>query len=359
MAYYLDQGRSNYLPWTPLRFYDWMKSKISGFNILSTATVASCCAMLGGKSYIFFPGVTSEATRQYHLTLRGVFSNTALLGHEARHVDGYLHNSCCGIANGCDTAYDETNLSTYGIQFYMHSLLLTGDWSLNIECLDPAQLGSLGAFQFGDANSFASRFCTVKPLALAADSLRTSVCTPGPYPYISVGGIANAASFKTDAIAPGSLVSLFGLNLATTSDAATALPRSIKVTNVTVEMSGKAAPLWSVNAPTPSTLAQVNAQVPYEIPVGLANMRVSADGNVGFRRQFRVTSTGPGIFNYGANHAVLFDQDGQVNSAGSPAAAGSYVALYFTGQGTLPIPLASGAGVPLDPLIHAVGPTAI
>ena len=29
MAYYMDQGHANYLPWNPLRFHDWVKSKIS------------------------------------------------------------------------------------------------------------------------------------------------------------------------------------------------------------------------------------------------------------------------------------------------------------------------------------------
>src|SRR5436189_6417955 len=33
VMYYMDQGRSNYLPWTPLRLYDWVKSKIGGLNI--------------------------------------------------------------------------------------------------------------------------------------------------------------------------------------------------------------------------------------------------------------------------------------------------------------------------------------
>ena len=29
MAYYMDQGHANYLPWNPLRFHDWVNSKIS------------------------------------------------------------------------------------------------------------------------------------------------------------------------------------------------------------------------------------------------------------------------------------------------------------------------------------------
>jgi len=36
VMYYMDQGRSNYLPWTPLRLYDWVKSKVGGLNIVTT-----------------------------------------------------------------------------------------------------------------------------------------------------------------------------------------------------------------------------------------------------------------------------------------------------------------------------------
>src|SRR5258708_1940517 len=35
--YYMDLGRSNHLPWTSKALYDWLKEKVGGFEISSTA----------------------------------------------------------------------------------------------------------------------------------------------------------------------------------------------------------------------------------------------------------------------------------------------------------------------------------
>ena len=43
----------------------------------------------------------------------------ALIGHESRQVDGYVHISCCGTPNGCDQTYNENDLSSYGIVYYL------------------------------------------------------------------------------------------------------------------------------------------------------------------------------------------------------------------------------------------------
>jgi len=49
--YYMDMGRSAYLPWTQLRLYDWMKSTIGAVNIvdaLSQGASAECCFNING-----------------------------------------------------------------------------------------------------------------------------------------------------------------------------------------------------------------------------------------------------------------------------------------------------------------------
>src|SRR5205085_5526438 len=73
--------------------------------------------------------------------------------------------------------------------------------------------------------------------------------TFAPAPVIAAGGIVSAASF-TAPVAPGSLISLFGGNLA----GATA-----------VELNGAPVPLIAV------TPGQINAQLPYETGAGFAN----------------------------------------------------------------------------------------
>ncbi|MGB9456036.1 MAG: hypothetical protein WCB12_08340 [Bryobacteraceae bacterium] len=142
LMYYLDTGRSGYLPWTNLRLYDWAKSKLEGIDIRSDYGANQYCEAINGRQYMTFNGTTrDDANKAYSLSLDGLLSNLTALAHEARHVDGFRHVSCCGIPQGCDQTCDEKNLSPYEIQFYLQRAWLTGkNLNLNLACLDPAGL---------------------------------------------------------------------------------------------------------------------------------------------------------------------------------------------------------------------------
>ncbi len=88
MAYYMDMGRSDYLPWTPFRLYDWMKQRVAGFNIDSTqaGNSSACCTLIQGRLYIVM-GPMSTATRGASLSIDGLASQVTLLAHETRHSD--------------------------------------------------------------------------------------------------------------------------------------------------------------------------------------------------------------------------------------------------------------------------------
>ncbi len=76
----------------------------------------------------------------------------------------------------------------------------------------------------------------------------------------TAGGVLNGASFATgQPVAPGSLVSIFGTNLASTSSAATSVPLSTLLGGVTVTFNNIAAPLNYVSG------TQINAQLPFEL----------------------------------------------------------------------------------------------
>src|SRR5512135_3485096 len=75
-------------------------------------------------------------------------------------------------------------------------------------------------------------------------------------PAVNAGGIVNSASYSTGGVAPGSVVSIFGTNLAdhTASAGSTPLPTSLaNVTSVT--FNGVTAGLYFV------TSSQINAEV--------------------------------------------------------------------------------------------------
>ena len=112
---------SSPLRWAPgMRLYDWMQSKMAGINISDTAGFSSCCEILDGK-WFFTLQAQNDSERNFDRGWSGISANIGLYAHELRHLDGFPHTSCCGIPNGCDQTYDETNLSPYGMQWWLNA----------------------------------------------------------------------------------------------------------------------------------------------------------------------------------------------------------------------------------------------
>jgi len=161
--------------------------------------------------------------------------------------------------------------------------------------------------------------------------------------------VVNAAS-GLPAIAPGSLISIYGPNLAEAESTAPSLPLPTSLNGTSVAIGGIAAPLVYVSR------TQINAQVPFEIPVGIASMVIETPNGKSPLLKFPVAATGPGVFTVaGGNHAVAQNYPGlTVNSAQQPASPGQYVVVYLTGQGLVDQPVATGAQAPTNPLARPV-----
>ena len=163
-------------------------------------------------------------------------------------------------------------------------------------------------------------------------------------PQISNGGVVNAASF-TPRVAPGSLISVFGTDLATERASAQAIPLPKSLAGTSVTIGGKEAPLVFVS-PT-----QINAQVPYELNEGsTATVVVKVNGVSSPERTVQVVKAAPGIFQFGEKRAVVQNADASVNTAENPAEAGSYVVAYLTGCGNVDHAVATGGPAGSDPL---------
>jgi hypothetical protein len=178
-AYYMDLGRSKYLPWTPLRLYDWLQSRLAGFNIdtsLKDEVAASCCVTINGRRYITEATIPDDMNRRYRQTLAGLAAQVALIAHETRHTDGYRHVSCCGTQGACDQSYDEKNLSPFGIQYYLAKQWLTGAIDLGYSC-DPKMRVKLGNAFLELVNVFPANFCDAKPPVLSIPQAPGGVCT--------------------------------------------------------------------------------------------------------------------------------------------------------------------------------------
>ena len=169
------------------------------------------------------------------------------------------------------------------------------------------------------------------------------VASAGFSQTIYSGGVVNAASFETG-VAPGSVIAIFGTDLAAASVAASTVPRPFQLGGTRVLVNGASVPLFYVS-PT-----QINAQLPYELEGGPTTIAVEVNGSPGPARSFTVLPIAPGIFVYGTSHAVAVTQDGFLNTTQKVAMPGTLLTVYMVGQGAVDAKVTTGAASPADPL---------
>lgn len=180
VMYYMDRGQSGHLPWTGGTLYDWMRSKVGGINIVTGLSGGNCCTVIGGRRFINM-GSQNDFNRDFDRSLSGIAGNIDFYAHEARHVDGFPHSSCCGIPGGCDDTFDPANLSAYGVQWWLNSLWLAGTINVGYECLSANEVSqTTDWFQSGLNSQFRTRFCTNLPPLVSAPAVPGGPCPTGP-----------------------------------------------------------------------------------------------------------------------------------------------------------------------------------
>ncbi len=167
--------------------------------------------------------------------------------------------------------------------------------------------------------------------------------------FLKPGVAVNAAHFLSQVpVAPGSLVSLFGTGFTdegkTEQAAKVPLPREMAGRRVEVTP-GVDAPLLFVSS------TQINMQVPVETPAGTQGVAVRrADTNELLAGGvLSVLEAGPGLFTStqnGTGQALALNQNGSLNGPSNPAARGSVVSLFGTGQGPVQPTVSSGQAAP-------------
>ena len=148
-------------------------------------------------------------------------------------------------------------------------------------------------------------------------------------------------------VAPGSIATLFGTGLANGTDSASEFPLPASLAGASVSVSSVSAPLIYAS-PT-----QINFQVPSSTPAGNATVTVTGPGGTSAAFTFTVAAEAPAIYQYGTNHALAQNPDGTLNSDSAPAAAGSVITVYLTGQGTASNPVPDGEPTPTSPFSTA------
>jgi uncharacterized protein (TIGR03437 family) len=154
---------------------------------------------------------------------------------------------------------------------------------------------------------------------------------------ISAAGVVNAASFKSGSIAPGEMVSIFGSGIGPATGAGAQLTSaglvSTSVAQTQVLFGGTAAPLIYVSS------GQINAVVPYEVAgQSTVPLQVQYQGAGSNSAALNVAATSPAIFvispqGQTPQQGAILNQDSSINGASNPAAAGSVIQIYATGEG--------------------------
>jgi len=163
-------------------------------------------------------------------------------------------------------------------------------------------------------------------------------------PSFNANPVLNGASFTVgQAIAPGSIVSIFGANfsLGDAQDQEVPLPSSLLGTSVT--FNGATVPLFYVSP------GQINVQAPFDLPVGQVQIQVHRGNSASSPVTAPVLPFSPGIFivDYNANTgAIVHTNDYSVVTASNPAKPGDSLAMFATGLGPVSVPVTSGQAAP-------------
>ena len=163
-------------------------------------------------------------------------------------------------------------------------------------------------------------------------------------PQPVVNAVTGGASYDTKAVSPGEIVAIWGAGLGPSAGANLTLDSNglveTSLGGTQVFINGNPAPLIFAGA------GQVNAVVPYEVASATAaNVVVVYQGNASAPFAIPIAAARPGIFTRsggGTGQGAIRNQDQSVNGASSPAARGSWISLYATGEGITTPPGVNG-----------------
>ena len=182
-------------------------------------------------------------------------------------------------------------------------------------------------------------------------------------PQISAGGVANAATYSNNGVAPGEVLAIFGTNLGPAAGVSNQVSAGIvpnALDGVQVWFDGIAAPILYASA------GQLDVVAPYAIAGEAAtSVRVEYLGVSSAAVTVPVVAAQPGIFTLdasGTGAAAVLNKDYSVNSAANPAKRGDAVMIFATGQGaTAPVgvdgvvALAASTGAPPQAVTVQIG----
>jgi len=182
--------------------------------------------------------------------------------------------------------------------------------------------------------------------ALSSETASVGTVVSTAAPRIFEHGTVNGASFASgEALAPGSIASTFGFNLAAGNFVAQDVPLPTSLGDLGVLVGGRPAPLYFTG------FSQLNLQLPFElIPASMAQLVVKTGNGYTTPQDFMVAPARPGVFFNasvsGPNRAIAQNQDFRLNTPQNPAAHGQVLIVYLTDPGAFEPAVLTGAPAP-------------
>ena len=175
--------------------------------------------------------------------------------------------------------------------------------------------------------------------ATATQPFGVTVNAADPSGSAILGGVRNAASFAvSNEVAAGSLITIFGQQLAATQSKATSVPLPTNLGGMAATLGGIPLPLYFADN------GQVNAVVPFlsdqSLNAGLP-LVVQRNGTIAPPLNVNLVQFQPGIFSTnqaGSAQGVIVNAENQLVDANHPAKPGDAIVIYCTGLGPVTNP---------------------
>jgi uncharacterized protein (TIGR03437 family) len=157
-----------------------------------------------------------------------------------------------------------------------------------------------------------------------------------PAPLYVESSIINAASHKSEGLAPNTLATLYGRYLSWTTRPL--LPEDVREGVVPTALGGAGVRVLVNRVEAPLLYVspgQINFLVPSTLTPGPAEIRVSLDARFGPGVSVKLLDAAPALFQWDPEFVVATRPDGSAIDHANPASAGEIVILYATGLGRL------------------------
>ncbi len=178
----------------------------------------------------------------------------------------------------------------------------------------------------------------IKGAVQVTGGLRTSQGSP----VIKPGAIVSAASLVPQApLAPGSLISIFGAQLADAQTTSPGLPLELQLAGTLVAIGGRPIPLVGVSE------GRIDAVLPYDLTVNTHQHVVVTRGSaITTPETVTVATAQPAIFTKdqtGAGQGDIRDTNSNLFEPGHPAQAGDTILITCSGLGAVDPPVTAGS----------------